>query len=153
ALVSEKNKMTEQELVLLKSQRQSQRKAREKQMLLQEKRQQLDKSFALAKEVVLNLPLPKYEQFLAGLLGGEKGAAGELFLSERDYKRLEKSAFVKSLRHKNLRLSKEHLAEEGGFVIRRGKITVNRSLPALFSEKRASLEPNLAGILFEEGAR
>ncbi len=153
ALVSEKQKMAEQEIAFLKSQRQSQREAKAKQMLLQEKRKQLDKSFTLAKEAVLNLPLPKYEQFLEQLLTGEESTGGEVLLSERDYKRLEKSDFAKKLHHKNLRISKEHLEEDGGFTIRRGKIMINQSLSALFSEKKAMLESELAGILFEEGMR
>ena len=143
-------KTAEQEMAFLKSQRESQRKARAKQMLLQEKRNQIDKSFVLARDTVLNLPLPKYERFMESLLTGEE-SGGELLLSEKDCKRLEKSDFAKKLRHKNLRLSKEFLKEDGGFMIRREKVMINKSLSSLFSEQKAGLEPKLAEILFEEG--
>lgn len=151
-LILERTENAEKAALSLKSQRMSQRESARKLMILREKRSQLDRSFVLAKEAVLNLSLPKYERFLEHLLAGIDLSHGELLLSARDSERLNRSGFIKKLRHKNIRLSKEFMQEEGGFLIRRGKVVSNRSLAALFAEKKESLEPEIAEILFgEEG--
>ncbi len=132
---------------------QAQEDARAKQKILRTKRNLLETSFSAVEKAIETLPLPKYEAFLHRYLDKEIQGGEELVLSARDKKRLEQSGFLKKLTKKGLRLAREGGDFSAGFLLRKGSRVTNCSLESLLEEQKERLEPCLAAILFEGGAR
>lgn len=152
-LMTEKKAWAQNEAEKRKTQEKSRGETEGKQLLLKERRSQLDQCFEKAQEAILNLPLPKYEAFFLFWIDQAAKGGEDLILSQGDYERLSRSGFLKKVsKKKGLTLCEERMPSEGGFLLRKEKAVTNCSLSVLISERKEELEPALAKILFEEGS-
>ncbi len=116
--------------------------------LLSCRREQIEETFAAAKEKLLALSDGEYFAFLSAVLGNTNETAGTLFLSERDLAR-DTSDFETALTAKNITLSKTAANIDGGFLLKNGEIEINASVEALFREKHSDLVDATNRILFQ----
>ena len=100
-----------------------------------------------------------YEELLCDLIARVADGGEEILLCQRDRDRISLLRFLVMVNNKlklegldtpGLLMSDEVLEADGGFVLKKGDITVNCSLKMLLSEKREVLEGSLAAILCKE---
>ena len=122
--------------------------------LLAEKRQILDGIFATAQVHLENLPDDEYRRIMTELMVQAVEVGDEEIVVDTNETRID-ADFVKQVNDKltsdgkgNLKLASEKQNIEGGFILTRGKIRNNVSLPVLLSQAREQLEMDLAKELF-----
>jgi V/A-type H+-transporting ATPase subunit E len=123
---------------------------------LAEKRKLLQEVFDKAGEQLVSMPDEQYRQLTKKLIKAAVETGDEEVIVDINEKRLDHE-FIKQVNrelgpgfHGNLRLSQERQPIEGGFVLQRGKIRNNVSLPVLLDEAKKQLEIELAKELFAD---
>lgn len=129
------------------------------QELLRVRQSLLADCFQKAHEAILFMPVYDYEELLCDLIARVADGGEEILLCQRDRDRISLLRFLVMVNNKlklegldtpGLLMSDEVLEADGGFVLKKGDITVNCSLKMLLSEKREVLEGSLAAILCKE---
>ncbi len=122
--------------------------------LLAEKRQILDGIFATAQVHLENLPDDEYRRIMTELMVQAVEVGDEEVVVDTNETRID-ADFVKQVNSKlasdgkgNLKLSSVKQNIGGGFILTRGKIRNNVSLPVLLSQACEQLEMDLAKELF-----
>ena len=121
---------------------------------LAEKRKLLDEVFDQAQTQLQNLPDKQYCDFWAKLMAEAVETGDEEVIVDNNEKRID-DKFIKMVNHqrggdskRNLKLADERQNIGSGFILKRGKIKVNVSLPVLLAQARNKLEIELAKELF-----
>jgi V/A-type H+-transporting ATPase subunit E len=123
---------------------------------LAEKRKLLNEVFDKAGQKLASMPDEQYRQLMKKLIKAAVETGDEEVIIDNNEKRLDHE-FIKQVNrelgpgfHGNLRLSQEKQPIGGGFILQRGKIRNNVSLPVLLDETKKQLEIELAKELFED---
>jgi len=118
------------------------------------KRKLLDEVFDQAQTQLQNLPDKQYCDFWAKLMAEAVETGDEEVIVDNNEKRID-DKFIKMVNHqrggdskRNLKLADERQNIGSGFILKRGKIKVNVSLPVLLAQARNKLEIELAKELF-----
>jgi len=121
---------------------------------LAKKRELLDEVFATAQERIKNLSNGEYLDLMSKLMVKAVETGEEEVIVDEQDNRIDQS-FIKTVNRQlgsgykgNLRLSETRANLGGGFVLKRGKIRINVTLPVLIADARQSLETELANELF-----
>jgi V/A-type H+-transporting ATPase subunit E len=121
---------------------------------LAEKAVILDEVFSRSHSELLKFSEEDYKKLCKKLMLAAVETGDEEVVVDENEKRIDQE-FVKSINRElgpgfkgNLRLSNEKRPIEGGFLLRRGKITTNVSFDVLLSQARTNLEIELANDLF-----
>ncbi|MHC4638066.1 MAG: V-type ATP synthase subunit E [Planctomycetota bacterium] len=122
---------------------------------LAEKRLVLDEVFEQAQQKLLNLSEEDYLGLVRNLILKAIETGDEEVIVDENETRIDHK-FIKHINrdlgpgyHGNLRLCEEKQKIGAGFILSRGKIKNNASLPVLISQARIELEAELARELFE----
>lgn len=119
---------------------------------LAKKRDEINKTVAMAKERIASLSDEEYFGKLTSLLRGyAKDGEGILFLGKSDLKR--NLALFDALLKKekiNLKIDSTAVDISGGFILKYGNIEYNLSVDAIIAEKKDMLEDTVHTILFSE---
>jgi V/A-type H+-transporting ATPase subunit E len=127
-----------------------------RQNLLDLKQKLIDETFREAYDRVKKLKAQEYVRFLGSLLE-QVAATGdeEIIAAKPDAKKISSSLvesvnrkLKKSGRQGKIKLSKETIDSDGGFILRRGRMEINATLPVLFGNVREELESEVVSILF-----
>jgi V/A-type H+-transporting ATPase subunit E len=123
---------------------------------LAEKRKLLQEVFDKAKEQLTSMPDEQYRQLIKKLIKAAVETGDEEVIIDTNEKRIDHD-FLKQVNrelgpgfHGNLRLSQDKQPIGGGFILQRGKIRNNVSLPVLLEEAKKELEIELAKELFAD---
>ena len=123
---------------------------------LAEKRKILDEVFVKAQTQLENLPDKDYRDFCTRLMLKAVETGDEEVIIDNNEKRIDQE-FINQINQKlsqsrqgNLKLSSERQDIGAGFILRRGKIKTNVSIPVLFAQVRKELEIELAKELFKK---
>ncbi|MHC4216704.1 MAG: V-type ATP synthase subunit E [Planctomycetota bacterium] len=121
---------------------------------LAEKAAILDEVFNQAHSQLLKLSDDDYKKLCTKMMLAAVETGDEEVIVDQNDKRIDQE-FIKSINRElgpgfkgNLRLANENKAIEGGFLLRRGKITTNVSFGVLLNQARNNLEIELANDLF-----
>ncbi len=121
---------------------------------LAEKAAILDEVFNQSHSEMLKLSDEDYKKLCNKLMLAAVETGDEEVIVDENDKRIDQD-FIKSINRElgpgfkgNLRLSNQKRPIEGGFLLRRGKITTNVSFDVLLSQARNNLEIELANDLF-----
>jgi V/A-type H+-transporting ATPase subunit E len=120
--------------------------------LLAEKRKLLDKVFEKAQKQIETLPDNEYRQIMAKLMVSAVETGDEEVVVDNNEKRINQE-FISEVNRQlgskgHLKLSGQREIIGGGFILTRGKIKTNASIPVLLEEARKDLETELAEELF-----
>jgi len=124
--------------------------------ILRAKQDMIEKAFKVAMERVIGLPDREYQKLIEDMVvNAASGAGGEILLSEKDARRMDKS-FITNINRRLeasgkkavLKLSNENIQASGGFILRSGDMEVNSTFEILFGMLRPEIENEVAGILF-----
>ncbi len=125
--------------------------------LLAEKRSILDEVFSKARAKLKALPEDEYKKLIEKLMLDTVETGEEQVVAEQGDNRIDaqlvdkvNKALAEKGKKGELKLSKEKVGLDGGFILRRGKIKTNVSLDVLVSQARDELEIKLARELFAE---
>lgn len=127
--------------------------------ILRAKQDMIDEAFQSALEKVMGLSDKEYQKLLETMIIDAAGSeGGEILLSEKDIKRLDKS-FIGNInqllaakgKKGMVTFSKQTIKTAGGFILRSGELEVNSTFEILFGMLRSELESDVVGILFGEG--
>jgi V/A-type H+-transporting ATPase subunit E len=124
--------------------------------ILKAKQDMVEEAFAKAVEKITGLPDTDYQKMLEEMVAGAASdGTGEILLSERDIKRVDKNFADNINRHvktagKNgeLVLSNENIQTAGGFVLRYGDMEINGTFEIVFDMLRPQIENDVVNILF-----
>ena len=123
--------------------------------LLAEKAAIIDEVFIQAQAKVQNLPDEDYKKMMSKLMLEAVETGDEEVIVDINEKRIDQGLIEQvnkqlSSRNKgNLKLADEKQNLVAGFILRRGKIKNNVSLPVLLGQARKELEIDLAKMLFK----
>jgi len=124
--------------------------------LLRAKQEMVEAAFRGALERIVNLPDKEYQKLMEDMaVNAAQKNGGEIFLTERDHKRLDKE-FLNNVNKRlqaagvngKLVLSKDTIRSSGGFILKSGDMEVNSTLEILFEMLRPELENEVVKILF-----
>lgn len=123
---------------------------------LAEKRKLLQEVFDKAGQQLTSMPDEQYRKLMIKLIKAAVETGDEEVIVDTSEKKLDQE-FIKQVNrelgpgfHGNLRLSQQKQPIGGGFILQRGKIRNNVSLPVLLEEAKKELEIELAKELFAE---
>jgi len=122
---------------------------------LVEKRAIIDNVFKQAKQKVQSLPDDQYKQLFTNLMIEAVETGDEEVVIDKNETRID-AGFISNVNSKlsqngkkgTLKLTEEKQNIESGFVLKRGKIKNNASLPVLLEQARSELEIELSKELF-----
>ncbi len=122
-----------------------------KKLRLGAKQELIGQSFDGALECLCELPDAKYLAFMEKLLDQAVVSGDEELLTAQDEKRINQAWIDKynAARGKKLVLSAEKADIKAGFILRRGKISVNCSLETLIHWLKDELESDVVKHLFD----
>ena len=115
-----------------------------------------EEAFAKAVEKITGLPGTEYQKMLEEMVAGAASdGAGEILLSERDRKRIDRN-FTDNIyrrlktfgRNGTVALSDETVQTAGGFVLRYGDMEINGTFEIVFDMLRPQIENDVVNILF-----
>lgn len=144
---------TKQEVADIERGRESSKALQRRQRTLQTKQTVLDETLAKALDELYKLPDEQYFDLMAKLaVGAAQDGEGEVLMNEKDLARLPGS-FERHLNKeladgKKLKVAKETLPIDGGFILKYGDIEENCSFAALFSARKDEFSDKIRGILF-----
>lgn len=144
---------TKQEVADIEQGRESSKALQRRQRTLQTKQTVLDETLGMALDELYKLPDEQYFGLMAKLAAGSAQAGeGVVFMNEKDLARLPAS-FENQLNAglgggKTLKVSKETMPLDGGFVLKYGDIEENCSFAAIFSARRDEFSDKIRDILF-----
>ena len=121
---------------------------------LDEKNKVLDGVFEKAGQRLNELPDDEYRDLMSRLMVEAAETGEEEVLIGKNEKRIDKTlidavnAKLPSPKKKDLKLAEDRHNEQGGFVLRRGKIKVNVTPPVLLGQARNELVIDLGKTLF-----
>jgi V/A-type H+-transporting ATPase subunit E len=120
--------------------------------LLAEKRKLLDEVFEKAQKQIETLPDNEYRQIMAKFMVGAVETGDEEAVVDNNEKRINEE-FISEVNRQlggkgHLKLSGRRETIGGGFILARGKIKTNASIPVLLEQARKDLETELAKELF-----
>ena len=115
------------------------------------KQEMVEKSFALAAEMIVSLPADRYVAFLAALAGRASGTGEEeLILNSRDKEAIgDRLLEAVNADGAHMTLAEETRDITGGLILRRGSIETNCSVELLVELCKGELSSKLADILFK----
>lgn len=144
---------TKQEVADIEQGRESSKALQRRQRTLQTKQMVLDETLAKALDELYKLPDDEYFAVVQKLaLNAAQEGDGEVFFNEKDHARLPHS-FEKELGKalpdgKKLKVAKETLPLDGGFILKYGHIEENCSFAAIFDSRRDEFSDKIRDILF-----
>jgi V/A-type H+-transporting ATPase subunit E len=119
------------------------------------KREMIDEAFAQALDALRALPQDKARRLHIQLLLEAAGGGEQLAVAEKDAALFDESFFVEANaaleaagRVGGLRLSPEHRALDGGFVLEQGGMEIDCTYASVLRTRRAALEAEVAAALF-----
>lgn len=124
--------------------------------ILKAKQDMVEEAFAKAVEKITGLPGTEYQKMLEEMVAGAASdGAGEILLSERDRKRIDRN-FTDNInrrlktigRNGTVALSDETVQTAGGFVLRYGDMEINGTFEIVFDMLRPQIENDVVNILF-----
>lgn len=124
--------------------------------ILKAKQDMVESAFSAAMERLCGLPDKDYQKLLEDMaVDAAKSENGEILLSEKDRKRLNKD-FIKNINERitsagksgKLVLSQQSIKTVGGFVLRYGEMEINSTFEILFGMLKPELENDVVNILF-----
>ena len=120
--------------------------------LLAEKRKILDEVFETTQKQIASLPDHEYQQIIAKLMVGAVETGDEEIIVDNGERRINQE-FINEVNRQlgdkgKLKLSDQRQPIGGGFILTRGKIKSNASIPVLLEQIRKELETELAKELF-----
>lgn len=128
--------------------------------ILKTKQDMVEAAFNKAMEKVTSMPDNEYQRFLEDMaVSASSKGTGEIVMSERDLKRIDKK-FINKINTRlektgikgNLTLSKDTIPSAGGFILKSGDIEINSTLEIIFEMIRPECESDVVKILFQEAA-
>jgi len=120
--------------------------------LLAEKRKLLDEVFDKVRKQIASLPDNEYRQVMAKLMVSAVETGDEEVIVDNNEKRINED-FINEVNQQlggkgHLKLSSRKQNIGGGFILTRGKIKTNASIPVLLEQAKKDLETELAKELF-----
>ncbi len=120
--------------------------------LLAEKWKILDEVFEKAQKQIEGLPDNEYHQIMTKLMVTAVETGDEEVIVDNNEKRINQE-FINEVNRQlggkgNLKLSGQRQTIGGGFILMRGKIKTNASIPVLLKQARKELETELSKELF-----
>lgn len=118
--------------------------------ILRQRRIEIDKTVSELKEYILSLDNEEYFNFIYKLAASLNVCEGEIFLNEKDLKRIP-SDFIDKLADSGINASLSEKAADisGGFILKNGNIEENMAVDAVIMSKRDSLEDIISKELFK----
>jgi V/A-type H+-transporting ATPase subunit E len=123
---------------------------------LAEKRKILDEAFEQARQQLRDLPDEEYRALFAKMMLETVETGDEEVIVDKNDNRINQDLIdqvnqkLSSKEKGNLKLSAEKQDIGAGFILKRGQIKTNVSLPVLLDQARKELEIDLAKELFED---
>jgi len=126
--------------------------------LLETKQEMIEMAFRNALESLEKLSPAEYQDMVYGLLmetvrSGEE----ELIIAQKDEDKYTpeflarvNQGLVKAGKKGSIRLAQERRNLEGGFILKYGGVEVNNSFESLLRMERDEIEPEVAGVLFDQ---
>lgn len=121
--------------------------------LLAEKRNILDQVFETALQNVKSLPDDQYLEVMSKLMVEAAETGDEQVIVDKDETRIDQK-FINEVNRKlpggkgNLKLSDRKQNIGGGFILQKGRIKVNASMPVLLAQAKDKLEMELSKEIF-----
>jgi V/A-type H+-transporting ATPase subunit E len=120
--------------------------------LLAEKRKIMDEVFEKAQKQIENLPDNEYRQIMTRLMVSAVEVGDEEVIVDHNEKRINEG-FISEVNRQlggrgHLKLSGQRQNIGSGFILTRGKIKTNASVPVLLEQARKDLETEVAKELF-----
>lgn len=123
-----------------------------KKTVLAAKQEVLEKTYANAKEKILNLPASDYLAIIKNMISQNAESGDTVFISQNDKKRITKKFVSETAKELGLtlKLSSEYADISGGIILSGGAADKNLSLDVEFRALREETESNVAFALFGE---
>ena len=134
-----------QDAATLKERKNSVAELEARKLILGAKQEMIEKSFEEAAKQLADMPADKYLNFILGQLKG--CTEGEVVLSKKDLGRIGEALGAK-LAGTGLKVSRETADIAGGFIMKKGDVTVNGSLESSLDAVRKQITAQIAGVLF-----
>lgn len=149
ALEKSLNARTEEKVALVKSRGESAAALAKRKKFLSARQDIIGETLEAARKAMLELPADEYFATLGKML--DKYALSEpgtVVLTAQDKDRIP-AEFKANLDKKNLKISADSAAIDGGFILKYGDIEENCSFEALFAAEKETLQDKIRDLLFE----
>ncbi len=132
---------------VLVERRQSVAELEARKLRLAAKQEMVEQVFVKALEELATMETEKYKEFLLTMLKPYADEPGEIIFNERDREQLS-SSLQKELAGGKLVIAQDVAKIRGGFILRRGSISLNASLEKLLENEKKQMTAQIAQLLF-----
>ena len=136
----------------LKSRKVSAAQLQKRKMLLSAKQEAIKKSFSTAIDKLKAMPEEQYLSFLATEIVKIPNCEGTIFLNAKDRENIGEElvkAVNEKLNKEKVVLSNETVVASGGFVLKKGNVSINSTFETIIDSMRDELTSEIANALFK----